>query len=125
MPGGDLEKRISQHPQGMPIVEVIAIARDVLTALAAVHEHPLDIVHRDIKPSNILFDAQGRARLADFGLAQVAGWSKGREDMIGRAHPGTPAYMAPEQATEIGYLTPAADLYALGAVMFEMITGKR
>ena len=128
MPGGDLEQRIRQFPQGMPLDEVVAVAEDMLTALAAVHNHPLDIVHRDIKPSNILFDAQGRARLADFGLAQVAGWSKvsrGREDMIGRAHPGTPTYMAPEQATEIGYLTPAADLYALGAVMFEMMTGKR
>ncbi len=125
MPGGDLEERIRQHQQGMPIADVIAIARDVLTALAAVHEHPLDIVHRDIKPSNILFDEEGRARLGDFGLAQVAGWSKGRSDLIGQPHPGTVLYSAPEQATQTGYLQPAADIYALGATLFEALTGKR
>ena len=125
MPGGDLEQRIRQHPDGMPLDEVIAIARDVLTALAAVHKNRLDIVHRDIKPSNILFDEEDRARLGDFGLAQVAGWSAGRSMLEGGTHPGTPLYSAPEQATERGYLTPAADIYAFGCVLFEMLTGKK
>lgn len=125
LPGGDLERRIQEDPEGMPIEDVLTIAGDVLTALNAVHKHPWDIVHRDIKPSNILFDKDGQARLADFGLAQVAGWSSGRSAEEGGSHPGTPAYMAPEQATEKGYLTPAADIYSLGAVLFEMLTGKK
>ena len=125
MPGDDLETLIRDHPQGMPIERVVQIAQDVLKALAAVHEHPLDIVHRDIKPSNILFDGDGRARVGDFGLAQVAGWSEGRSQMMAGAHPGTPLYMAPEQEASAGYLTPAADIYAFGCVLFEMLTGQK
>jgi formylglycine-generating enzyme required for sulfatase activity len=125
MPGDDLETLLEQHPGGLPIDRALEITQDVLTALAAVHRHPLYIVHRDIKPSNILFDGEGGAHLGDFGLAQVAGWSQGRSLMMGGAQPGTPLYMAPEQAIERGYLTPAADMYALGAVLFEMLTGKK
>ncbi len=125
MPGRDLRTRIQQHPQGMPLDQVIQIAEDVLVALAGVHEHPLDIIHRDIKPSNILFDARGRARLADFGLAQVADWSGERSQLLGRGHPGTLMYMAPEQEVGVGSLSTAADVFALGAVLFEMLTGKK
>ena len=124
MIGGDLEQRIRLHPQGMPIDEVVAIARDVLIALAAIHRHPLDIVHRDIKPSNILFDERN-ARVSDFGLAQVSEESIQRGYLMGRTHPGTPLYCAPEQLTQTGYVTPAADVYAFGAVLFEMLTGKK
>ena len=118
MPGNDLAHLIRQHPAGMPLELVMRIAEEVLTALAAVHEHPLDIVHRDIKPSNILFDADpmqgGRAHLADFGLAQVAGTSQDLTQMQGGNIMGTPTYAAPEQQQGKGYLTPAADIYALG-----------
>ena len=125
MPGGDLEQHIAAHPEGLPLAEALAIAQDILTALSAVHENRMDIVHRDIKPTNILFDAGGRAYLGDFGLAQVAGWSAGRSQMMGGPQPGTPLYMAPEQATNMGYLTPTADIFAFGCVLFEMLTGQK
>lgn len=125
MPGGELTQKILAHPSGMPLEDVITIAKDVLKALAAIHNHPVDIVHRDIKPSNILFDADGRARIGDFGLAQVGALTTNRSMMMERIHPGTPLYMAPEQETGYGYLTPAADIYSMGAVLFEMLTGEK
>ena len=124
MPGGDLTDLLRKHPKGLPIERAVAISLDVLRALHGAHEHPLEIVHRDVKPSNILFDAQGRAHLGDFGFAQLAGMSQ-RSQLKGGQHPGTPLYMAPEQATSPDYLMPAADLYALGCALFEMLTGKR
>ena len=124
MPGGDLADLLGEHPEGLPIERAVAIALDVLRALHGAHEHPLEIVHRDVKPSNILFDAQGKAHLGDFGFAQLAGMSQ-RSQLKGGQHPGTPLYMAPEQATSPDYLMPTADLYALGCVLFEMLTGKR
>jgi serine/threonine protein kinase len=124
MPGGDLAGLLSEHPSGLPVERAVQIARDICTALAGVHSHPMEIVHRDIKPSNILFDDKGVAHLADFGLAQLAGVS-GRSELAGGAHPGTPLYMPPEQARTTEYLTPAADVYAVGCILFEMLTGKR
>ena len=128
MPGGDLAKLIERNPDGIAIDLATRIAGEVLTALAAVHAHALDIVHRDIKPSNILFDAEplqgGRAHLADFGLAQVAGTSQDLTKMLGSGM-GTPLYAAPEQEQGKGYLTPASDIYALGCVLFEMLTGQK
>jgi formylglycine-generating enzyme required for sulfatase activity/serine/threonine protein kinase len=120
MPGGDLAGLIKQHPEGLPIERAIEITLHICEALAGVHTHELEIVHRDVKPSNILFDANGRARLGDFGLAQVGGDSSGTTNVV-----GTPLYMAPEQGMGKGYLTPAADVYSLGCVLFEMITGQR
>lgn len=124
LPGGDLAQRIRQNPTGLPVEQAVAIARQTLGALAAAHDHALEIVHRDIKPSNILFDGRGQARLSDFGLAQITGAS-GRTRLQAEQHPGTPGYMAPEQANSIQALTPAADVYAMGIVLFEMLTGKR
>jgi formylglycine-generating enzyme required for sulfatase activity/tRNA A-37 threonylcarbamoyl transferase component Bud32 len=124
MPGGDLAALLKESPIGLPVERAVSIALDVLLALEGVHAHELDIVHRDIKPSNILFDAQGTAHLADFGLAQLAGVS-GRSQLHGGQHPGTPLYMAPEQARGPDPLNPAADLFALGCVLFEMLTGRR
>jgi eukaryotic-like serine/threonine-protein kinase len=124
MPGGDLEKRIRKHENGLPIEEVVRVGRDIAAALAGVHAHELEIVHRDIKPSNILFDESGNAHLADFGLAQVANLSQ-RSRLDAGGHPGTQLYMPPEQERGSGYLTPGADLFAFGCVLFEMLTGQR
>jgi len=124
MPGGDLDARLKQHPRGLPIDQAVTIAREVLTALDGLHNHPRELIHRDVKPSNILFDAPGRAHLGDLGLVEMPGMS-GRSQLRGGQHPGTPLYMAPEQARSPDPLTPAADLYALGCVLFEMLTGQR
>jgi type VI secretion system protein ImpC len=100
--------------------EAVRLARQVAEALTAVHAH--GIVHRDLKPGNILLDAAGQAILTDFGLAHSA--DSDRLTVTG-AVLGTPAYMAPEQAAgktkEVG---PAADVYALGAVLYECLTGR-
>ena len=122
MAGGSLNQRLEQHPNGLPWPDAVRIASQVLEGLSALHR--LDIVHRDVKPSNILFDEKGDAYLADFGVAQVRGMTIGRTTMLAEAHPGDPGYAAPEQMSGSDYLTPAADLYALGVVLFEMLTGR-
>jgi len=124
-PGGSLEERLRKAQQTgktIPIQEALRIAKEVAQGLAALHA--LDVVHRDLKPSNILFDAHGQAKVADLGLAQVPGGFSDRE-LLGsyaQAHPGTPAYKSPEQERSKDYLKPASDVYALGLVLFEMLT---
>ena len=118
--GGSLKQRLEVEGK-LPIEEALRLVSEVLSGLKAVYADPRDIVHRDIKPSNILLTRQGNAKLTDFGLAQV-----GDESMRSNSdsnHPGTPAYMSPEQGGGSGYLYPASDLYSLGCVLFEMITG--
>jgi serine/threonine-protein kinase len=123
MPGGDLASLIQQNVQGLPVERVVAVAVDILRALEAAHNHPMAIVHRDVKPSNIVLDEHGRAYLTDFGVAQVRALSE--RSRLGRGlHPNTPLYSPPEQEAGAGYLTAAADLFALGCVLFEMLTGR-
>ena len=125
-PGGSLIERLQksrESGQPIPITEAVAIALDVASGLAALHAR--DIVHRDLKPGNILFDQQGRAKVADLGLAQVPGGPSMRSQLSQPLpHPGTPAYKSPEQESSGNYLTAASDVYALGAVLFEMLTGR-
>ncbi len=124
MEGGSLADLMATHPDGLPVDRALAITRSILRALDAFHRLPMAPVHRDIKPANILLDARGDARLGDFGLAQLPGMS-GRSRLLGASHPGTPMYMAPEQAASPQPLLPAADLYALACILFEMLTGQR
>jgi thiol-disulfide isomerase/thioredoxin len=85
--------------------------------------HDLGIVHRDVKPGNILFDEQGEPKLTDFGLAKRG---LGTELTQTQTVMGTPAYMAPEQAAgRTKYVGPAADIYALGVILYECLSGKR
>jgi cyclophilin family peptidyl-prolyl cis-trans isomerase len=124
--GGSLAGRIAkarETGQPVPVEEAVRIAGDTAQGLSAVHA--LDCVHRDLKPTNILLDAQGRAKVADLGLAQIPGGPSQRSVLSQPlAHPGTPAYMSPEQATTSQHLTPASDIYALGCVLFELLTGR-
>ena len=100
----------------LPQDKGVEIARD-LCGLAAAHEQGL--LHRDLKPANILLDGRGRVRIADFGLASIAG-----EVRDGEIRAGTPAYMAPEQLAG-REVTIKSDIYALGLVLYEIFTGKR
>ncbi len=97
----------------------LAFATDVSQAIAAVSRR--GIVHRDIKPAHILLGDDGTARLTGFGVAQLP--DDAERTQAASAHPGTPAYKSPEQATSTGYLDQRSDLYALGLVMAEALTG--
>jgi serine/threonine protein kinase len=93
------------------------IARQICAGLAAAHER--GVVHRDLKPANVMLDGTGKIRIMDFGLAGIAANMKGED-----ARAGTPAYMAPEQLAGKG-VTPKSDIYSLGLILYEILTGKR
>ena len=119
--GETLRDRIKREHQ-LPIEEAVRIAREVLDALEYAHKQ--GIVHRDIKPENILLHG-GHAMVADFGIALAAAKSEGGTRMTETGMSlGTPHYMSPEQAMGEREITPKADIYALGAVLYEMLTGE-
>lgn len=130
MPGGTLATLLANAPQGLPLVEVARCLDQLVGALDFAHAQ--GIIHRDIKPNNILVDAQGQLFLADFGIARLFDPTEGEAPLAGSQPPttltvsgqmlGTPAYMAPEQmmSARVG---PAADIYALGIVLYQMVTG--
>jgi serine/threonine protein kinase/class 3 adenylate cyclase len=99
--------------------DALQVACQVAAALEATHA--LQVLHRDIKPENVLRDAAGRYKVTDFGIAK---WTRGRQDTPTGVIHGTPAYMSPEQARG-DPATAASDIYALGVVLYEMITGQR
>jgi len=117
--GGDVEELIQKAPNHKLAQEqVIDIAQAVCNGLQYAHDK--GIVHRDLKPSNVYLTDSGRIKIGDFGLALVE--DRTRLSMEGMMV-GTVSYMAPEQATG-GQITPQSDLYALGAMMYEMVTGR-
>ncbi|MBI4617988.1 MAG: protein kinase [Planctomycetes bacterium] len=104
----------------LPLEEGLVAVRDVARALA--HAHSLGRLHRDVKPSNVLFDRDGRALLADFGLVRAPdAWT--RLTQTG-AIVGTPAYMSPEQAAGTAPLDARSDVYSLGATLYEILVGR-
>ena len=119
MEGGSLRERLRDAP--LTLQEVARILNQIAPALDTTHSH--NIIHRDLKPSNILFDSQGKAYLADFGLAKFA---EGTYTTLTRndGMVGTPAYMSPEQIRAQSHLDGRSDVYALGVILFEMLAGR-
>jgi eukaryotic-like serine/threonine-protein kinase len=103
----------------LPPDEVRSYARQALAGLGRAHE--LGVVHRDVKPSNMIVDPDGRLKLTDFGVARPSGGTASMTDA--GTVVGTAAYMSPEQARGAP-LGPASDLYSLGVVLFEMLSGR-
>ncbi|MBM2617863.1 serine/threonine protein kinase [Actinoplanes sp. LDG1-06] len=116
--GGTLAERIEAGP--LPITAAVAIALDITRAVAVLHDS--GVLHRDLKPSNVLFHTvRGRRRVlvADLGLAKEIAHASGFTVVA-----GTPGYMAPEQQVPGGGLDVRADVHAIGAMLFQMLTGR-
>ncbi len=121
LPGGTLRERITNR--GMAIHEVTRLGRRLAGSLGRAHAR--GIVHRDLKPDNVLFDARGEALIADLGLAKHWGESSRVDNTLtrsGELH-GTPGYMAPEQIASARDVGPATDVFALGVILYECLTG--
>ncbi len=123
---GSLADLLARHPDGLPEERVEQILGDLLAGLAAAHER--GILHRDLKPANILLDDSGRALISDFGLR---GLSEGGETLLrsislereARTLAGTLGWMAPE-VLHGGQYTAASDVYSVGLMLFQMLTGR-
>jgi serine/threonine protein kinase/cytochrome c-type biogenesis protein CcmH/NrfG len=117
--GGQLDEVVGREP--MPIRRAVELIAKVARTVHYAHEH--GILHRDIKPGNILLDAKGEPHLTDFGLARLVETEStvtGTKEVL-----GTPSYMAPEQAVgENRTLSSATDVYGLGAVLYQLLTGQ-
>jgi len=117
MPGGDVEGLLRAAGGRLEVDRAVEIAADVTRALE--HAHSRGIVHRDLKPANVWIDDDGHARLGDFGLATT----EARARVSGGTLVGTVAYLPPEQA--VGEASgPRSDLYSLGALLYEMLSGQ-
>jgi eukaryotic-like serine/threonine-protein kinase len=115
--GGSLHARLASA-QPLPDDDATRVAKDVAAGLA--HAHEQGVVHRDLKPGNVLFDSEGRAKIADFGIARIQG-----VDTLTDAGTilGTAAYISPEQV-RAEECTPATDVYSFGVLLYEMLTGR-
>ncbi|MDB4879753.1 MAG: protein kinase, partial [Gemmatimonadetes bacterium] len=118
--GETLRVRLTRETQ-LPIADAVGIARQVASALE--HAHRRGVVHRDIKPENILLQ-DGQALVADFGIALAVQSAGGQRMTQTGLSLGTPQYMSPEQAMGEREITARSDVYALGAITYEMLVGE-
>lgn len=117
MTGGSLADSLNQGP--LPLEEAVRIISIIAGALDEAHRQ--GIVHRDLKPGNILFDQHNDPFLADFGIAKL---SEAGATLTGNVIVGTPAYMSPEQGRGEKDIDGRSDVYSLGVILFEMLTGR-
>ncbi len=117
--GESLRQRLDREVQ-LPIAEAVHLAREVADALGYAHQE--GIVHRDIRPENILLES-GHALVADFGIARALETAGGEQLSASGVVLGVPAYISPEQAAGRGEIDHRSDIYSLGAVLYEMLTG--
>ena len=115
--GPSLREVLRTHPKGMPIPEALTYMQALCAALG--YAHASGVIHCDIKPGNVMVDRGGQIYLADFGIARH---TESTTTTIAGA--GTPAYMAPEQVSAKS-VSPQTDVYALGVLLFELLTGQR
>ena len=118
MSGGSLSDRLKQGP--LPLTEAWQIVARLASSLDAAHAK--GIIHRDLKPGNILFDQYGNAFLSDFGIARLT-QSGQSATLTGGAILGTPSYMSPEQIQGDKEIDGRSDIYALGVILYQMLTG--
>ncbi|MEZ4592741.1 MAG: protein kinase [Chloroflexota bacterium] len=118
MQGGSLKEKLADGP--LTVAQALPILQGVAEALDAAHA--LGIVHRDLKPDNILFDQYGRPFLSDFGIAKMG---ESHATLTGEEAIGTPHYISPEQAQGTADVDGRSDIYSLGVVLYEMLTGSR
>ena len=116
LPGGTLEERLAEG--NLSNAETGRIAAEIAAGLAYAHAH--DLVHRDLKPANVFFDAEGRAKVGDFGIARLG--DAGTLTEAGTVL-GTAAYISPEQAAGEP-ATPASDVYSFGVILYRALTGR-
>src|SRR4051794_26284566 len=118
---GESLRALLNREKQLPVAEAVRIAGEVASALDYAHRH--GVVHRDIKPENILLH-DGRALVADFGIALAASKAGGNRMTETGMSLGTPHYMSPEQAMGERDITARSDIYALGCVLYEMLTAE-
>jgi eukaryotic-like serine/threonine-protein kinase len=117
--GGGLDRRLTGRP--LPVRDAAELIRTLAEAMHYAHQK--HVVHRDLKPANVLLTEDGRPMIADFGLAKQL--DAGPGDTPSEAVLGTASYMAPEQAKgKVREVGPAADVYALGAILYALLTGR-
>ncbi|MGH7703764.1 MAG: serine/threonine-protein kinase, partial [Gemmatimonadales bacterium] len=119
--GESLRDRLAREGE-LPIADAARYLRDVVDALAFAHQH--GVVHRDIKPDNVLLSGR-HALVTDFGVAKAVSEATGRQQMTTAGVAlGTPAYMSPEQAAADPHIDHRTDIYAVGVLAYELVTGR-